>query len=180
MRNALTALSIGTLVATAFAGAAAAQESVIERCRKAANDAERIACLEGALVEKSAAAAGPPEDTVLPARQPGESDALPRMEQEEDIGARQVQLRNRSGADLEASLESARGLRVARYSEVPYRRLQVELENGQVWRQIVGDTQRLTVDPQRNQTVDINESGISGYKLRLNELERTIRVERIR
>jgi hypothetical protein len=179
MRNALTALSIGTLVAAAFAAAAAAQESVIEHCRKAASDAERIACLEGALVEKSAAAAGPPEDTPLPARQPGESDTSPRME-EEGIGARQVQLRNRSGADLEASLESARGLRVTRYSEVPYRLLQVELENGQVWRQIVGDTQRLTVDPQRNQTVDINESGISGYKLRLNELERTIRVERIR
>lgn len=73
-----------------------------------------------------------------------------------------------------------RCLRVAGYDTIPWRRLQVELENGQVWGQIEGDTQRIRVNLERNQTVDIEESGLGGYKLRLNEIERTIRVERIR
>jgi len=178
MSNALTALGVGTLVAS-LAGAAAAQGSVVEHCRKAGSDAERIACLEGALIEKGAPRAGSPEDVVPPERERGEP--LPSTDSgSQDIGARQVQLRNQTGAEIEANLESVHGLRVARYAEVPYRRLEIELENGQVWRQIAGDTQRLTVDLERNQTVDINESRISGYKLRLNELGRTIRVERIR
>ena len=91
------------------------------------------------------------------------------------IGAEQVRAR-RGGAELEA----ARGLRVASYDTVPFRRLQVKLENGQVWRQIEGDTQRLRVSLERNRTVDIEESALGGYKLRLNEIGRTIRVERIR
>jgi hypothetical protein len=36
------------------------------------------------------------------------------------------------------------------------------------------------VNLERNQSVDIEESGLGGYKLRLNEISRTIRVERIR
>ena len=54
------------------------------------------------------------------------------------------------------------------------------LENGQVWRQIKGDTQQVRVDLERNQTVDIEESSLGGYKLRLNEMRRTIRVERVK
>lgn len=131
-----------------------------ERCRAAESDAARIACLEAALAEYSEAAAAPQD----------ESEAA------SGIGADQVEARNQTAADLEA----ARGLRVARYETVPYRRLLIELENGQVWLQIEGDTQRIRVDLTRNPTVDIEESGLGGYKLRLNEIGRIIRVERIR
>jgi len=62
---------------------------------------------------------------------------------------------------------------------VPYERLVVKLENGQIWRQVKGDTQRLRVDLGRNQTVNIDESKFGGYKLRLNEMRRTIRFERV-
>jgi hypothetical protein len=179
MSYARTAISVATLVA-ALAGGAAAQESVVERCRKAGSDAERIACLEGALVGKGVAKAGSPEDVTPTKSEPAKSSPANASQRGQDIGARQVQVRNQTGAEIEANLESAHGLRVARYSEVPYRRLEIELENGQVWRQIVGDTQRVYVNLERNQTVDIDESRISGYKLRLNELGRTIRVERIR
>lgn len=99
---------------------------------------------------------------------------------DDDIGARQVQARNRSDAERKTNLESVTGVQVAAYSEVPWRRLQVTLKNGQVWRQIAGDTQHVRANLERNQTVDISESGIGGYRLRLNEMERTIRVERIR
>lgn len=145
-----------------------AQQSAVERCRKAGSDAERITCLEAALTGNAAGPATPaPEPSPKSAGGTGAA---------EGIGAEQVRSRQQSAADL----ESARGLRVVRYGSVPFRRLQVELENGQVWRQIEGDTQRIRVSLERNQTVDIEESGLGGYKLRLNEIGRTIRVERVR
>jgi pyruvate/2-oxoglutarate dehydrogenase complex dihydrolipoamide acyltransferase (E2) component len=149
-----------------IAGSALAQDSVIERCRDEPSDAARIACLEAALEKPAAAPDAAPEPAAAP-----ETSAPPAA-----IGAEQVEARNRTGADL----LSARGLPVAAYTTVPYRRLQVDLQNGQVWRQIEGDTQRIRVNLERNQTVDIEESGLGGYKLRLNEMSRTIRVERIR
>ena len=76
-------------------------------------------------------------------------------------------------------LEKEAGLVVASYDTVPYEKLLVTLENGQIWRQIKGDTQKIRVDLKRNQTVDIEESSLSGYKLHLNEMRRTIRVERV-
>lgn len=78
-----------------------------------------------------------------------------------------------------AALESARDLQVAAYSEVPYQRIVVHLENGQVWRQIAGDNQYFRVNLARNRTVDISESPLGGYQLRFNQMRRTIRVERV-
>ena len=40
--------------------------------------------------------------------------------------------------------------------------------------------QEIRVTVERNPTVDITESALGGYKLRLNEIRRTIRVQRIR
>ena len=53
-------------------------------------------------------------------------------------------------------------------------------EEPATWRQIKGDTRRIRTSLERNQTADITESGFGGYMLRLNEIRRTIRVERIR
>lgn len=174
------AANIVMLVAIAAGTVTVAQESVVETCRKTASDAERIACLEAALIGTTATDTEP--NLRSERRERGEPDRTPVTSPEpiDGIGAQQVRSRNQTSADLNASLETARGQRVAEYVEVPYRRLQVELENGQVWRQISGDTQRLRVDLDRNQTVDIEESRIGGYRLRLNEMGRTIRVERIR
>jgi len=95
------------------------------------------------------------------------------------IVAEQVIVRKQTSEDIEKSLERAQAMRVASYHTVPYERLVVQLENGQIWRQVKGDTQRLRVDLGRNQTVNIDESKLGGYKLRLNEMRRTIRVERV-
>ena len=152
IRNKQVLATLGTLVLTC---SAVAQQAEVERCRQADSDAERIACLEAALLAKEAS------------------------NEPEGIGASQVVARTQTREELLQQLEKAAGLTVARYETVPYERLQVTLENGQVWRQISGDTQKIRVDLQRNQTVDITESSLSGYKMQLNELRRTIRVERI-
>ena len=174
--------------------ASLAQEAEVERCRRTTSADARIACLERALTGRQGGApsrsADPsqPESAPEPApeRPPAGSPPAPAHERAEravepsGIGAEQVRARNESAAEREARLASAAGLRVVAYREVPYQRLEVELENGQVWRQIKGDTQHIRVDLSRNRTVDIEESSLGGYKLQLNEMRRTVRVERVK
>jgi hypothetical protein len=121
-----------------------------------------------------AASASPPRSDSQQAA-PAKAAAHP-----DGIGAEQVVIRNQSRDGARRQFKEVRGLRVASYDTVSLERLVVRLENGQVWRQIKGDTQRIRVDLKRNQTVDISEASVSGYKLRFNEIRRTIRVERIR
>jgi hypothetical protein len=151
---------------------AMAQQSVVEHFRNTSSDADRIACLEAALLANEPAAVVP-QATVEDA-----TDKAP--EAPVGIGAEQVVARAQSDEERIENLEKAEGLAVASYATVPYEKLQVTLQNGQVWRQIIGDTQKIRVSLTRNQTVDIEESSLSGYKLRLNEMRRTVRVERIR
>lgn len=183
LRQALTSASLALL-----AGNAVAQESVVEHCRNTSSEGDRIACLEAALLGKEAAATA---NTASAApTEPAAQVDPPSMELEaghaEDnlkpagIGAEQVIARNESQEERIEKLEKAYGLPVARYDTVPYKKLQITLENGQVWRQISGDTQIIRVDLRRNQTVDIEESSLSGYKLRLNEMRRIVRVERVK
>ena len=96
------------------------------------------------------------------------------------IGQEQVDAKTRTREEHLSELEQARGLQVERFEYVGYRKLQVRLANGQIWRQIRGDVQEIRVNVGRNPTVDIAESSLGGYRLRLNEIRRTIRVRRVR
>lgn len=154
-----------------FSGSAFAQQAVVEHCKNTSSDADRIACLEAALLGKEITAEPVAELVVEPV-------AAATVEPE-GIGADQVLSQTKTREERDESLEKAMGLAVAGYHHVPYERLVVTLDNGQVWRQIKGDTNRIRVSLDRNQTVDISESPLGGYKLRLNEMRRTIRVERI-
>lgn len=188
-----------------ISGNALAQQSVIDHCKQTSSDADRIACLEAALLGQQVT-----ESEVVPSveteiiaieetvpvltAEPAPVAEEPSTEMQEElpsadvaaeaipegIGAEQVTARNQTREEQEQALESAPGLIVAKYEWVPYERLVVTFENGQVWRQIKGDTNRIRTSLERNQTADITESGLGGYKLRLNEIRRTIRVERIR
>ncbi len=167
-------------------GIAFAQQAVIDHCRKTSSDADRITCLEAALlgqerlIDTSTRTQVDPPDLELDAEPAGDAvDPVPNAAPV-GIGAEQVIAHTQTSEELRESLEAARGLSVASYDHVPYERLLVTLENGQVWRQIKGDTQKIRVDLKRNQTVDITESSLGGYKLQLNEMRRTVRVERIK
>ena len=172
-----------------------AQQAVIEHCKQTSSDADRIACLEAALLGKTLEPvpaaqidppsmdieAGPADDAVDPAAAAAGTAVIVTSAESapQGIGASQVIARNETREEQLEKLEKADGLAVASYTVVPFEKLQVTLENGQVWRQIKGDTQKIRVDLQRNQTVNIEESSLSGYKMRLNEMRRTIRVERV-
>ena len=163
-----------------------AQQSIVDDCRETSSDADRITCLEAALLGRERLIDTSTRTQVDPPSL--EPDAGPAADAVEPvpnaapvgIGADQVIANTQTREVALENLEEARDLRVASYDQVPYERLVVTLENGQVWRQIKGDTQRIRVDLKRNQTVDITESSLGGYKLRLNEMRRTVRVERVR
>ncbi len=148
--------------------------------------APNVEATTGATVIAPGAAATAEVDDVAPAAEPDVStaevdqvapEAVPDVS---TIGAEQVEARTRTREEALAALDEARGLRVEKFERVGYRQLQVHLENGQVWRQIRGDVQEIRVSVERNPTVDITESTLGGYRLRLNEVRRTIRVQRIR
>ena len=173
-KRALT--SLGLIV---LSGSALAQQSIIDHCKQTSSDADRIACLEAALLGKDLQAAPEAQTQVDPPSM--ELDAGPADDNVEPagIGASQVVARNQTREEQIESLEKETGMVVASYDTVPYEKLLVTLENGQVWRQITGDTQKIRVDLKRNQTVDIEESSLGGYKLHLKEMRRTVRVQRV-
>ena len=151
-----------------MAGFASAQQSVIDHCRKTSSDADRIACLEAALLGRDADGPAP---VPAPPGAPAVEEVAP-------------QAAAPAAAEPAATAESpkpepATGLRVAAFETISQDRLQVTLENGEVWQQIKGDTQRIRIDVERNPTVDISRTFLGGHKLRLNEMGRTIRVERV-
>ena len=171
-----------------------AQQAVIDRCKQTSSDADRIACLEAALLGKDLTQA-PDSQSQIDApnleAEVGPADAnvelapavvaQPAPEtQAVEIGAGQVLARTQTREEQLESLEKAENLVVSGYHKVPYERLVVTLENGQQWRQIKGDTRRIRVDLRKNQTVDINESSLGGYIMQLNEMRVAVRVERIK
>jgi hypothetical protein len=155
------------LAALGMSAAAAHAQDAVERCRQSADDQARIACLEAALQQQSE----PAPAVVPPPAEP--SAAAPSRE----LGAEQVAAR----ASVRSAEPSERvQARLAAAETIPFRRLQLTLDNGQVWRQIEGDTQRVSVRADTDTSVEIWEARIGGYRMRLNELARTIRVERVR
>ena len=165
-------------------------QDAIAECSKIASTGDRILCLEEALrsldTDAAAAAGSASVSETAPAVEAGPEEQVLESTVatgETDIGAEQLEARERRNMSREealATLESASNLKVADYRTIPYERLVVELENGQVWRQINGDVKKIRVNLSKNQTVDISESSLGGYQLRLNEMRRIIRVERIK
>jgi hypothetical protein len=92
----------------------------------------------------------------------------------EEFGARTLAARSGEAAPvprLTASVTSAR--------EVPYKRLEVVLDNGQVWRQTSSDDpwdSRRHDEPDR---VEIFASRTGGYRLHIPDTNLTLVVERI-
>lgn len=181
---------------------ASAQEDPITLCQQAPDAEARIACLEAALRQQGATPATAPESSspgreegqgtmarvggIIGAINPfsgGESGERTGVVSSQDaaadrFGAAQVAARAASRAPDTPSEQLA--ARVRAVSVVPYQRLAVTLDNGQVWRQINGDRQRINERHVRDNSVNIWETQLGGYQMRFNDIARTIRVERIR
>lgn len=181
-----------------------AQEDAIARCRTAATAEARIACLEDALRADSR------EDVVetpqtaetgqrrgfrlpgLPVGNRGQRDSQGAIAAQADetmpsvdgLGAEQVNARRSNRRSVQLAVVEADRVdsAIAAFEVIPYERLEITLANGQVWRQISADNQRVATRMRQNRdyTASIQEGRLGGYQLRINELSRIIRVERIR
>lgn len=190
-RGSLPLAALLTLMGLSGSLAARTQDEAIERCRLADSAEERIVCLEAALrgvpiesdspepivdeeQEPPLVVAVPPQAT----KDEAAPEPLPEPQPARDLGAEQVAARAaaRGSAAPPVSLHAS----VVNAEVIHFQRLQVTLDNEQVWRQIRGDNQRINAAGVSGQSVEISASSLGGYRMRLNEMARTVRVERIR
>jgi hypothetical protein len=188
---------------------AASRERAAAQCRQMSTAELQIACLEAALeaayrlsgptsapqrnpaantASASSAPSAPARSGFLSRLNPFDSDGQDQAPvgevaaPAEGLGAEQVNNRQRASraqrarADATASLSSI----VTDTHVHGYASLVVALENGQVWRQLSADTQRIDPDDAMGSPVTIREGRINGYLLELERPGRTIRVERLR
>jgi len=167
---------------------------IIARCAAEQDQVKRIACLEAALQRE----AGPTavEQTAAPTIKNNTSEltttksaastqsasTVKEVATSPELGAEQVAARTPMPRDTQSPDLERQQFAVVSTRTVPYEKLEISLANGQVWRQIKGDNQKIRI-PRKHRddlTVEIWRAPVSGYKLRLTELRRTIRVERLR
>lgn len=153
-------------------------ESTLERCASAPSSDARIVCLEQALAAAHGVDAGAPAPETPPAAVPEPTEPRPSAPAAPAaLGAEQIAARDRARRADDPERMRAQ---ITDHTIVGYRTLQVQLDNGQIWRQLSADTQRLRLPAEGELTVEIWASRYGGYQMRLEELRRTIRVERVR
>lgn len=98
------------------------------------------------------------------------------------LGAEQVAKRRRSAdkAGTGAKQKVVMTANVTDFARTSLGKTIFFLDNGQIWRQKTSDQNRIRLSASRKYTVEIFEGMISGYRLKINELNRTILVERIK
>lgn len=204
MRVGVQASIIGSalMAGSVLGGGALAQtqEAIIAQCRDTPDAQARIECLETALLGLPAEAFEPASEAErrgfrLPRLSFGGNDEAATPAQQSasvapaatGLGADQVNARNADPQDArerrQARIAAERvASTVTEFRTIPYQRLEVHLANGQVWRQLPSDSQRVVerMRGSRAYSVDVWEGNLGGYLLRVNELSRVIRVERIR
>lgn len=97
------------------------------------------------------------------------------------LGAEQVLAKKERAKDekQKSAREKTVSTPILDFAQTSTGRLIIVLANGQVWGQSKGDTQKLNLNEDETLTAEISKSRFGGYKLRIPEMRRTIRVRRI-
>ncbi|MCA8887532.1 MAG: hypothetical protein KDA46_01805 [Parvularculaceae bacterium] len=178
--------NILTGVVIALAAAPAAAEGLqgaelISNCRDNAPDKDaRIACLEAAITSLAAPADVAALTASSAAPQGGDESELAQNEVS-GLGAEQVIARMAvKNDDVASDINEKVNAAVAEFARTPSGAYVFFLDNGQVWRQKSADSNRIQLSAKRQYTVSVSPGAISGYRLRVNELRRTLLVERVK
>lgn len=146
---------------------ASANDPVADCREQSASDAERITCLENALYELSGA------DKIADVAE--EAVTAPSVA---GLGAEQILNRETRFEDPNEKAETSA---IADVSFTLRGRMIFILENGQIWRQTQSATgKKLRLSEKKDYTATIKPGMISGYKLTINEINRAVRVERLK
>lgn len=170
------------------AAPAVAQSSAAERCRALPTEQERFACMEEALAAAEAAlreAQEPESDrgflglgiggrgSDLSGPQASDSPAA------QELGAEQVAaLTGERDAQEQEERQRVHATVVAFRERVPGQ-LMFELDNGQIWRQTDGDTQRLRLSRGATPEVEMWATRLGGYRMHFLEMDRVLMVQRM-
>lgn len=200
----LSALTAAGMLAGALGSSPALGQSTggaaeaVERCRALPTDSERISCLEQALLAEpsaaSEAAEDAPDESVFERRgvrvpglsifggRSGSADPIVTSDSPDAdaFGAETVTARQRRSGDAPEEVVPRLVASVVSSTVVPYQRLQVELDNGQVWRQTQSDEP--SWNPARDdepENVEIWPSRLGGYRMLIAGYNRTLKVERV-
>ena len=190
MRRSLILAVVISLAATA-ASAAPKAENLIEACRdESATDADRIACLEGAIVSLAGKKSGKKEKQAAtePATLPAAADGAPTIADASEpagLGAEQVKARQRDRSDAEREDKEKKPREVAnvRITEVVYSRAGKALffmEDGQIWREVDKDDHGRRVSTKKQYSAEITQSMFGGYRMKIDGVVRMFAVERLK
>ena len=166
-------LAVGAMPAAAQQGTGA--------CANLAG-AERVACLRQLLTEAQAELDRAEQALGTPVVSPAAPGPAPRAQAmpattAQHLGKEQVDRR----AGIASTPEEQRFTALIISSEQARpRRLQVTLENGQVWRQVESDTQIVDLADDKRIPAEIWRSGFGGYRMRMASIGRVLKVERMR
>ncbi|MEP1143838.1 MAG: hypothetical protein ABJH52_08965 [Henriciella sp.] len=181
IKAALIAASALALLPTAAAQVA---EDAITTCAQSDTAAARITCLETALRSFDTAPQAPraqaaPAQAAQAAPAPVITEAA--LSPVEAMGIEQVIPREAKAAATKERTERV-AVTVASTRTVPVNKLEITLSNGQVWRQTKGDSRTIRVSKKlKNElTAELWRGPVSGYKMKINELRKTLRVERVK
>jgi len=149
-------------------------------CLDIADDGQRLTCLETATRDLKATrvrredAVEPPAAAVSP---PAESAA--DSTEEESFGAENLDsVRREKREDTRRFRLEAK---VIEFKLDPYGDFTATLDNGQVWRQLTGNTSKAHFgNSNRLYTVTIKKGPLKNYRMKINELGRWYRVKRVK
>ncbi|MEZ5895181.1 MAG: hypothetical protein R3C51_02160 [Parvularculaceae bacterium] len=174
----------GAAALLAFAPAAAQEpqgDELILNCRETSPDADaRIACLEAAITSL-ASPAGLAAQRAPNVAQVGVGANEAVQNEVSGLGAEQVIARTAvKGDDGANDIDEKVNAAVTEFAQTPSGAYVFFLDNGQVWRQKRADSNRIRLSAKRQYTVSVSPGAISGYRLKVNELRRTLLVERVK
>ncbi|WDI33201.1 hypothetical protein PUV54_08325 [Hyphococcus flavus] len=172
-----TSLSISAAVVAGMAGSftmAQGLSSNLLECRSIADDARRLACFDQAVVglsDVTADAQSKPESNISVAEALSPEEKFGR----EDLPETKEQIQERREKELRQLTA-----KVAEIAENRRGKYVFILENGQVWRQLSSDTNKLLLPNDEEVSVEIKRRFLGAHSLSLVDDNRSVRVERIK
>ncbi len=186
--------AISFQIGTAAAGSRDDVLNGLQRCATVTDDKARLACYDALVRPAQEAMAHPPE--------PGEANHPPTKEEQkswfgfdltglfnsspeqqktpQQFGAENLPSTKQKVEEAEQAVDSITA-GVSEYAFTPFGKFIVFLDNGQVWRQIQGDSDKATFrKAAKDNTVTIERGSLGSYNLMINDSSRNFKVERVK